>query len=314
MLTVGQELHTYTWIDNWVKVPEVSSARKNGRTLGIVCTDDQKIVVFHQSDPGILIYSQSGKLAKSWGGRFLGAHSASYVKEGDREYLWLCDENSCEVVKTTMDGEMVMQLERPDHAMYSEGTAFIPTSIAVFEERYGGNGDIWVSDGYGASLVHQYDKFGNWLNTISGDEGKSGRFSCPHGLAFRYDRAEPELYIADRGHERIQVYNPEGQHMRTIEGMLHSPCSFTFFDGCTYIPELFTGIKILDPDDQLIASIGDHDGITTAPGWPNMGGTDWVKPGLFNSPHDLTVDAAGNVYVAEWIIGGRVTKLEKVIS
>jgi len=29
-------------------------------------------------------------------------------------------------------------------------------------------------------------------------------------------------------------------------------------------------------------------------------------------PHSAAADAAGNIYVVEWITGGRVTKLEKV--
>jgi hypothetical protein len=32
---------------------------------------------------------------------------------------------------------------------------------------------------------------------------------------------------------------------------------------------------------------------------------------VLNSPHTLAVDSDGNVYVAEWLIGGRVTKLAR---
>ena len=34
-----------------------------------------------------------------------------------------------------------------------------------------------------------------------------------------------------------------------------------------------------------------------------------LEPGVLNSPHTLVADSDGNVYVAEWLIGGRVTKL-----
>lgn len=33
------------------------------------------------------------------------------------------------------------------------------------------------------------------------------------------------------------------------------------------------------------------------------------KPGRFNSPLSLAVDPIGKIYIVEWIIGGRVTKL-----
>ena len=31
--------------------------------------------------------------------------------------------------------------------------------------------------------------------------------------------------------------------------------------------------------------------------------------GKFNSPHGLAVDADGNIFVAEWLVGGRINKL-----
>ena len=39
--------------------------------------------------------------------------------------------------------------------------------------------------------------------------------------------------------------------------------------------------------------------------------TSLLEAGKFNSPHGLAVDANGNLYVAEWLIGGRVTKLNR---
>lgn len=44
-------------------------------------------------------------------------------------------------------------------------------------------------------------------------------------------------------------------------------------------------------------------------GWPNLAGTDDVCPGTFNSPHGACFALNGDIYVVEWIIGGRITKL-----
>jgi hypothetical protein len=46
-------------------------------------------------------------------------------------------------------------------------------------------------------------------------------------------------------------------------------------------------------------------------GWPNIA-HDLRQVGNFTSPHDLHVDGKGNIYVAEWISDGRVTKLQRV--
>ena len=53
------------------------------------------------------------------------------------------------------------------------------------------------------------------------------------------------------------------------------------------------------------------------PGWPNaLSGDDRIAPAHlpdsyeFNSPHSLATDADGNLYVSEWLIGGRYAKLK----
>jgi hypothetical protein len=40
-------------------------------------------------------------------------------------------------------------------------------------------------------------------------------------------------------------------------------------------------------------------------------GEEWVA-GKFLHPHDACFDPAGNIYVAEWVHTGRITKLRKV--
>ena len=37
-----------------------------------------------------------------------------------------------------------------------------------------------------------------------------------------------------------------------------------------------------------------------------------LQSGKLNSPHGVAMDAAGNIYVSEWLVGGRYTKLAKV--
>ncbi|MCH7801943.1 MAG: 6-bladed beta-propeller, partial [Chloroflexi bacterium] len=36
--------------------------------------------------------------------------------------------------------------------------------------------------------------------------------------------------------------------------------------------------------------------------------------GKFNSPHGIASDGDGNIYVAEWLIGGRINKLTRLSS
>ena len=133
------------------------------------------------------------------------------------EYLWMADNTTGKVVKTTLEGELVMSIEKPDIEVYREGK-YSPTGVAVYEERDGGNGDVYVTDGYGSNHVHRYDKDGEYISSINGEEGEAGAFATPHGVWIDTRKAERELYVADRSNGRIQVYDLARIHRRTSLG------------------------------------------------------------------------------------------------
>jgi hypothetical protein len=306
-MRIENALGAYRWIENWIKIPDSPLGKTNGRTHGIVVTRAGNIILFHQAVPAILTYSPEGKLLDAWGD-FPGAHGLTLVEEDGVEYLWLADEATKQVAKATLDGKIVQTLPQPPHPAYAE-TPYIPTWVAVNERRFGGNGDLWVADGYGASLVHRFDATGKYLGTLDGTEG-AGRFAQPHGLALDTRRGEPEFYITDRANRRFQVYGTDGKFRRAFaDGLVFPDISFPLGD-LLVVPELTARLTVLDKDDRPIAHFGVNDEVKDKAGWPNN--REWVTPGKFNSPHSGAADAAGNLYVVEWITGGRVIKLEKI--
>ena len=303
--------HTYEWHEHWARTPDTESSRANGRTHGVVVSQTGRVIVFHQARPAVLVFEPDGTLAHAWGDRFEGAHGLALTTEDDREFLWLTDQNSGEVVKMTLDGEPCLNLRRPDLPVYAAG-AFAPTWVAVYEARGGGNGDIWVADGYGQNYVHRYDQRGRYLGSINGEEGAAGAFNCPHGIWVDNRKADPELYVADRGNRRVQVYDLEGKFKRAFgSDILTSPCGFVTHGDELYIPELLARLAILDIDDRLIGYLGENEAVVSVEGWPDHP-AELIAPGKFNSPHGMAADSAGSLYVVEWIVGGRITKLERV--
>lgn len=332
-MRVGSGEHTYEWVDHWANIPDTESSRTGWAHHGIVVTEAGIVVAFHQGDPVMLLFDNDGALQRSWEIDLNEAHGITVVKECDTEYLWLSDSwekpkredsykvpapdgpVSGQVMKTTLDGSIVMRLPRPDLPIYRDGH-YMPTSVAVNEERHGGNGDIWVADGYGQKCVHRYDKAGNYISSINGEEGTEGHYNLPHGVFIDRRKSEPELYVADRWHRPVHVYDLDGNFKRAF-GMdfLTSASGFVTYGDFLIIAELGSRLAVLDGDDEIICYLGDNSDVTTMEGWPIEG---WpnvpaahIEPGKFNSPHSIAVDKDGNLYVSEWLIGGRITKLVK---
>jgi hypothetical protein len=167
-----------------------------------------------------------------------------------------------------------------------------------------------VADGYGMSLVHRYDAGGRYLGSLSGEEG-GGAFACPHAVWVDLRRAEPELYVADRGNRRLQVYDLDGVFKRTVgEGVLECPCTGVRYGDGLLVPELCARLTFLDADDRLVGYLGRNEAACGLPGWPEVA-PEQIQAGKFNSPHAAAADAEGNLYVVEWIVGGRLTKLAR---
>lgn len=299
---------TYLWLEQWATVPEPFGSPGEGRTHGVACSTSGDIFIFCQAVPSVLRFSSCGELLDRWG-EYPGAHGMTLVEDDGEDFLWLTDEFSGKVEKCTLGGGVVQALGCAPHPAY-ESEKYIPTWVAVDEVRHGGNGDIWVADGYGAHLVHRFSADGRHLLTLDGTEG-AGRFSCPHGLGFDHRRGrERALYIADRGNRRFQVFDGEGKFLRAAgEGLLTSPDTFVSRGDIALVPELLGRLTILDGQDRELAVLGENRDLRTdQPGWAN---DTPIKPGFFNAPHSCAIDHLGHIYVVEWRTGGRIIKLER---
>ncbi len=336
-IKVGDEGETYEWLEDWADIPSPDQAKIGWAHHGLAVTRAGDIVAFHPERSEVLIFGVDGHLQRSWPVGLKEGHGITLVEQGGQELLWLADPGSKmrkaadssykpdvaadrgQVVQFDLEGAELMRLARPPHPAYSDGV-FAPTSIAVNEARHGGNGDVWVADGYGQSLVHRYRADGSYVSTLSGEEGRAGRFNCPHGVFIDRRRGDPELWVADRGNARAQVYDLDGVWLRSVgDGFLNSPSAFVADGPNIVVGELFARLAILDPDDRLVGYLGENGEVRQTPGWPNAldasehpSRTPHLRPGHFNSPHGLTADSSGNLYVAEWLIGGRMVKLGHV--
>jgi hypothetical protein len=316
-MQVGNSQHNYSWHEKWAKLPDSNSVKEGWAHHGICVGKTGDVISFHPGEPAVLIFDENGDLKKSWDAPVENAHGMTLVQESDEEFLWLADNLTGRVMKTTIDGEVVMSIDQPDVKIYKEGGNYAPTDVAVFEERFGGSGQIIITDGYGSSNIHYYDKNGTHLNTINGEEGDGGHFATPHGVWIDTRKSEAELYIADRSNGQIQVYGLDGTYKKCFgkapgASWLHSPSGFASWNNFLIVAELRgSRVTLLDLDDNPVTYVGENSGaFIYNEGWPNVP-HETLSPGKFNSPHGIAADINGNIYVAEWLIGSRVNKLSR---
>lgn len=294
----------YRWHENWVSIPGPAGSHANGRTHGVAVGRNGNVYIFHQAVPSMLVYAADGSLLDSWG-NYPGAHGLTLVEEQGDEFFWLTDQDRAVVEKTTTDGRIVSSVAAPAYAGHEP---YVPTWVAVNEQRHGGNGDIWVADGYGSSRVSRYDATGQYRSTLDGTEGGL-RFNCPHGIWFDSRKRPMELYVADRGNHCVRVYDAQGNHRRIFgKEFLTSPDLFAADGERLIVPELQGRVTVLDADDRLVCHVGRNEEVCVDPAWPDKTA---LLAGKFNSPHAAAA-ALGNIYVVEWRVGGRILQLEKM--
>jgi hypothetical protein len=77
------------------------------------------------------------------------------------------------------------------------------------------------------------------------------------------------------------------------------------------VPELKACVTLLDAENKVVARLGRAverlDEIKDLRGRPDQ----WL-PGQFVHPHDACFGPNGDIFVAEWVATGRITKLERV--
>ena len=314
---IGSGKWTYTLDEDWGSLPE---GMKFGLGCGVIVDSKDRVYVTSRSrNPCVAIFDRQGKLLETWSNDFAErvslstaqvadtAHCLYWSKEGGHEFIYWTENVSTNkegpklgkrVYKTDLKGKILYEIgnvaKEGSTAQKFDWTN--PTDVAVAP-----NGDIYVVDGYGSQRVTRFDKNFKPIKTIGGRGPDHGQFNTCHGVWINTLRkADPEVYIADRHNDRIEVYSLELDYKRTLKGDVRNPCCFYQHNGNIYIPDLASRVTIIDADDKLVAHLGDGKGAAD----------NKSNPSLFAAPHAMAVDSHGDLYVVEWVDFGRARKFK----
>jgi hypothetical protein len=248
----------------------------------------------------IFVVDRDGKLVQDWPqhdklfemrcGR--GPHKIKMSPYDPEKHVWVFDDQLHVIHKFTYDGKLVMTLGTKGQRGRDAGRLFDrPTDIAWLPD-----GTFFISDGYGGKRVAKFDRDGKFLldwGTAPRDTARPGpnEFNTVHSIAVSNDR---RVFVADRGHKRIQVFDENGKFLDMFStGVNSSPYAHIITTDQT--------LWISDGGTQRVLKY-DLNG-NYQYGW----GVKGSAPGQFGGPHQITVDQEGNVYFAE-VFNGRVQK------
>ena len=332
-LEVGTGDHRYQVRHLWPQLP----SQFTWQTTHNVAIDSEGLLyVIHEGrfeqkeHPSIFVFDQQGKYVRSFGQQFQGGgHGIEIRNEDGQDFVYVCAyHQQRSFAKLDTQGEEVWRQGAPMQTnLYVEGEdkfprqaddnpwgrdRFMPTNIAFHPD-----GGFFVADGYGAFCIHRYDSEGKWMSKFGSlDEGDKadGVFNLPHGIWID-DRGDDEvkIVVADRANARLQWFTLEGKHLETMDGFL-LPANLDTFGEILLVPDLVGRVTLLDGANKVIAHLGDdHARIQEdAKKYAIRKKESTWLPGKFIHPHDACFDKDGNIFVAEWVHSGRVTKLTRV--
>ena len=328
-LIIGTGEHRYEVLHNWPQLPD----KYSWQTTHNVAVDAEGLLyVIHEGrenmkdHPSIFVFDAEGKLVRAFGNQFQGGgHGLEVRTEGKEQFLYVTGYQQLKnFAKLTLKGEPVWEKRAPmDSKLYPVGedtkptrrwgaNAFMPTNFAFLPD-----GGFFLADGYGSFRVHRYDKDANWVSMFGERGNGPGQFNTPHGVWIdNRPGREASVVVADRANKRLQWFTMEGKHMKTLDGFI-LPANVDIRGDVMLVPDLSARVTLLGKDDQVLVHLGEDDAWRAQvlkDGMKMRGsakGEEWVS-GKFLHPHDACFDAAGNIFVAEWVNTGRITKLRKV--
>jgi streptogramin lyase len=159
----------------------------------------------------VLEFDSSGRFVRSFGGGlFVFPHSIHVDRDGN---VFVADADGKDgkghvVVKFSPEGKVLMTLGRPGVAGTTNDTFNRPSGVVTAP-----NGDIFVADGHGGNSNARIVKFsrdGKFIKAWGRKGTGNGEFAELHGIAID---SSGRLFVADRGNNRIQIFDQEGNFL-----------------------------------------------------------------------------------------------------
>lgn len=303
-LVLGHNSHQYNLDVNWGNLNPKQYPVKDCHEM-VQDSKGRILLLTNETKNNVLVYDKSGKLLKTWGTEYPGAHGLTLSKENGEDFLFISDNNRHQVIKTTIDGKVVMVLDYPkESGHYQKAEQYIPTEVAI-----GPNGDIYVADGYGEQWISQYSHNGSFIRSFGGRGKGPANLKNAHGICLdSRDANKPCLIVSAREENAFKRYALSGEYLETIPLPGAHVCRPVIHGDNLYAAVLKSRaygddpsgfVTILDKDNKVISNLAGSSP-TYSGGTPDEM---YQTMKVFIYPHDVCIDDDENMYVAQWNSG-----------
>ena len=278
----------------------------------------------------LLEFGPDGKFIREIGKNLYAWSFGHAVRIDKDDNIWAIDKGSDMVIRFNPEGRVTMVFGRKQEA--SDETTGplkhpvppVPAEDGRFRQvtdvAFGPEGDIFISDGYINSRIAKADKDGNWIKSWGNRGTNPGEFNTPHNIAAD---AKGNVYVADRGNRRIQVFDSEGKFLQIITvdvpfdenarpAIGNKPDLKTYQQVQTFVPGAPWTVCITPPPNQVLYTSDAYPGrvykLSLDGKVLGVLGQSGKQLKQFGWVHEIACPSENEIYVAE-LLNWRVQKL-----
>jgi sugar lactone lactonase YvrE len=251
------------------------------------------LIVLHRGTEPFIEFDAAGRFIRSFGAADLFARSHGLTIDAD-DNLWVTDVGAHVVMKLNPQGEILMTLGTRGEAGDWDESNHIRLFNQPNEVALDSHGNFYVAQGHGPGTprVLKFSADGRFISQWGVRGEGAGEFAVAHSIDID---ADDIVYVADRENFRVQRFDTDGNYLDEWKFPAMACAIYLHDDGTIFMTTGFDGeLAQLGRDGRVLGSLG-------SPGEDN---------GQFGEAHDLAIDAAGNIYVAD-VVNRRVQKYRK---